>query len=66
MREHQVTGQSTVQMLIILFLFLSKLDTRNMVKTSYYLYLNNEIYFTNLWKCSWQVPNESTGQNKLC
>ena len=39
-------------MLIISFLFLSNLDTTNMVKTCDYLYPNKEIYFAKPLKMS--------------
>ena len=36
-----------------------------MVKTSDYLYFNNETDFTNLWKCSCQLPDDKQSQMKL-
>ena len=47
------------RMVIINFLFRGKLDTRNILTTSDYLYLNKDIDSTNLWKCSSQVPKKA-------
>ena len=38
--------------LLLFSLFRNKFDSRNKVKTCYYLYLNKEIDLTNLWKYS--------------
>ena len=45
---------------LLICLLRSKLDSRNIVKTSDYLYFNKDKNSANLWKCSCQVPNESS------